>query len=209
VLILDNYDSFTYNLAQRLRSLGAAVDVVRNDRIDVPALRAGAADGSFTHLVISPGPGTPDDAGISVAAVRAVGAHTPVLGVCLGHQCIAVAYGARVVGAPWPVHGQASLVHHDGLGVYAGLEGPLVAARYHSLVVADLPPALLATAHTADGILLGVRHAWHPVEGVQVHPESILTPQGSTMLSTFIRASNAPKARSREAKSKNSSSTAS
>jgi para-aminobenzoate synthetase/4-amino-4-deoxychorismate lyase len=209
VLILDNYDSFTYNLAQRLQDLGAAVDVVRNDRIDVPTLRAGAADGSFTHLVISPGPGTPDDAGVSVAAVSAVGDHTPVLGVCLGHQCIGQAYGARVVRAPWPVHGQVSLVHHDGLGVYAGLDGPLVAARYHSLMLDDLPAALVPTAHTADGILLGVRHAWHPVEGVQVHPESILTPHGSLLLSAFIGASHTANARSREVKSKNSSSTAS
>jgi anthranilate synthase/aminodeoxychorismate synthase-like glutamine amidotransferase len=203
VLILDNYDSFTYNLAQRLQGLGAAVDVVRNDRVDVPTLRAGAADGSFTHLVISPGPGTPDDAGVSVAAVTAVGEHTPVLGVCLGHQCIGQAYGARVVRAPWPVHGQASLVHHDGLGVYAGLEGPLVAARYHSLVLADLPAALVPTAHTADGVLMGVRHRWHPVEGVQAHPESVLTPSGSLLLSAFIRAWSTPKARLGETISKN------
>jgi para-aminobenzoate synthetase / 4-amino-4-deoxychorismate lyase len=209
VLILDNYDSFTYNLAQRLQGLGAAVEVVRNDRIDVPALRAGAADGSFTHLVISPGPGGPDDAGISVAAVEALGAHTPVLGVCLGHQCIGQAYGARVVRAPWPVHGQASLVHHDGRGVYADLDGPLVAARYHSLVLTDLPAALVATARSAEGILLGVRHARHPVEGVQVHPESILTPHGSTLLSTFLTTSHASKVRLREEMTKNSSSAAS
>ncbi|MEP7105955.1 MAG: aminotransferase class IV, partial [Chloroflexota bacterium] len=186
VLIIDNYDSFTYNLAQRLRGLGAGVDVVRNDHIDVATLEAGAGDGSFTHLVISPGPGTPDDAGISVAAVRALGAHTPVLGVCLGHQCIGQAYGARVVRAPWPVHGQASLVHHDGRGIYTGLDGPLVAARYHSLVLADLPRGLLATAHSGDGTLMGVRHRTEPVEGVQVHPESILTPHGSLLLQRFL-----------------------
>ncbi|WP_191907813.1 chorismate-binding protein [Nocardioides cynanchi] len=188
VLILDNYDSFTYNLAQRLRGLGAVVDVVRNDHIDVATLETGAGDGSFTHLVISPGPGTPDDAGVSVAAVRALGAHTPVLGVCLGHQCIGQAYGARVVRAPWPVHGQPSLLHHDGRGIYTGLDGPLVAGRYHSLVLADLPRALLATAFSGDGTLMGVRHRSHPVEGTQVHPESILTPQGSRLLQTFLTA---------------------
>jgi para-aminobenzoate synthetase/4-amino-4-deoxychorismate lyase len=209
VLVIDNYDSFTYNLVQRLRALGAAADVVRNDRVDVSALRAGAADGSFTHLVISPGPGTPDDAGVSVAAVRALGANLPVLGVCLGHQCIGQAYGARVVRAPWPVHGKASLVHHDGLGVYADLDGPLVAARYHSLVLADLPSGLVPTAHTADGTLMGVRHARHPVEGVQTHPESILTPLGSTLLSAFLGTSVAAKVRHREEMTKNSSFTAS
>jgi para-aminobenzoate synthetase/4-amino-4-deoxychorismate lyase len=206
VLIIDNYDSFTYNLAQRLRGLGAAVDVVRNDHISLPTLQDGAATGAFTHLVISPGPGTPDDAGVSVAAVRAVGAHTPVLGVCLGHQCIGQAYGARVVRAPWPVHGQASLVHHDGRGVYAGLEGPLVAARYHSLVLADLPAALVATAHAGDGTLMGVRHRRHPVEGTQVHPESILTPTGSLLLQRFLtveRPGSASSVRSPEKISKN------
>jgi para-aminobenzoate synthetase / 4-amino-4-deoxychorismate lyase len=186
VLIIDNYDSFTYNLAQRLRALGAVVDVVRNDHIDAPTLEAGAASGAFTHLVISPGPGTPDDAGVSVAAVRALGAHTPVLGVCLGHQCIGQAYGARVVRATWPVHGQASLIHHDGRGVYAGLDGPLVAARYHSLVLTDLPPVLVATAHSGDGTLMGVRHRRLPVEGIQVHPESILTPGGGALLQRFL-----------------------
>ncbi len=206
VLILDNYDSFTYNLAQRLRGLGAAVDVVRNDHIDVSTLAAGAGDGSFTHLVISPGPGTPDDAGVSVAAVRALGAGTPVLGVCLGHQCIGQAYGARVVRAPWPVHGQASLVHHDGLGIYAGLDGPLVAARYHSLVLTDLPPGLVATAHSGDGTLMGVRHRTHPVEGTQAHPESILTPHGSLLLQRFLtvgHAAGAPTRRAAERIAKN------
>jgi para-aminobenzoate synthetase / 4-amino-4-deoxychorismate lyase len=206
VLIIDNYDSFTYNLAQRLRGLGAVVDVVRNDHIDIATLESGAATGAFTHLVISPGPGTPDDAGVSVVAVQALGAHTPVLGVCLGHQCIGQAYGARVVRAPWPVHGQASLVHHDGRGVYAGLDGPLVAARYHSLVLADLPPVLVATAQTGDGLLMGVRHRRHPVEGVQVHPESILTPAGSALLQGFLtvqRPSHAPSHRAAEEISKN------
>jgi para-aminobenzoate synthetase / 4-amino-4-deoxychorismate lyase len=203
VLILDNYDSFTYNLAQRLRGLGALVDVVRNDHIDVATLEAGAADRSFTHLVISPGPGTPDDAGVSVAAVRALGATTPVLGVCLGHQCIGQAYGARVVRAPWPVHGQASLVHHDGRGIYAGLEGPLVAARYHSLVVAGLPHDLTATAHSGDGTLMGVRHRTHPVEGTQVHPESILTPHGSRLLQRFLTVGRTPRAATRREAERN------
>jgi para-aminobenzoate synthetase / 4-amino-4-deoxychorismate lyase len=186
VLVLDNYDSFTYNLAQRLATLGADVDVVRNDRISVEELVAGAGGSGFTHLVVSPGPGRPEDAGISVSAVRAVGHLVPVLGVCLGHQCIGLSYGASVVRSERPVHGRRSLVHHDGRGVYAGLRAPLAAARYHSLIVTDLPDDLVTTAYTGDGVLMGLRHRTLPVEGVQLHPESILTDLGDALLCAFL-----------------------
>jgi para-aminobenzoate synthetase/4-amino-4-deoxychorismate lyase len=186
VLVLDNYDSFTYNLAQRLGTLGAQVEVVRNDRATVDELVAGARDGTFTHLVVSPGPGRPEDAGISVEAVSALGSLLPVLGVCLGHQCIGLAYGGSVVRSPKPVHGRRSLVHHDGRGLYAGLVAPLAAGRYHSLIVSDLPADLVATAYTGDGVLMGVRHRTLPVEGVQLHPESILTDLGDVLLAGFL-----------------------
>jgi para-aminobenzoate synthetase/4-amino-4-deoxychorismate lyase len=186
VLVLDNYDSFTYNLAQRLGTLGAEVEVVRNDHVPVEDLVARAEGGDFTHLVISPGPGRPEDAGISVAAVAALGGLVPVLGVCLGHQCIGQAYGASVVRSGRPVHGRRSLVHHDGRGVYAGLGAPFAAGRYHSLVVTDLPDDLVATAYTGDGVLMGLRHRTLPVEGVQLHPESILTDLGETLLAAFL-----------------------
>jgi anthranilate synthase/aminodeoxychorismate synthase-like glutamine amidotransferase len=186
VLVLDNYDSFTYNLAQRLGTLGAAVDVIRNDRTTVDALAAGARDRTFSHLVVSPGPGRPEDAGISVDAVAALGGLVPVLGVCLGHQCIGLAYGASVVRSERPLHGRRSLVHHDGRGVYAGLGEPLAAGRYHSLVVTDLPDDLVATAFTGDRVLMGLRHRTLPVEGVQMHPESILTDLGDLLLAGFL-----------------------
>jgi para-aminobenzoate synthetase/4-amino-4-deoxychorismate lyase len=186
VLVLDNYDSFTYNLAQRLGTLGAAVDVVRNDRTTVEELLEGAGSGVFTHLVVSPGPGRPEDAGISVDAVAALGPLLPVLGVCLGHQCIGLAYGAAVVRSGRPVHGRRSVVHHDGRGVYAGLGAPFAAGRYHSLVVTDLPDDLVATAYTGDGVLMGLRHRTLRVEGVQPHPESILTELGDVLLGSFL-----------------------
>nr|WP_208322227.1 aminodeoxychorismate synthase component I [Mumia sp. ZJ430] len=186
VLLIDNYDSFVHNLAQYVRELGAQATVVRNDAVDVDALERMRRAGAFTHLVLSPGPGAPSGAGVSVDAVRAFGSSTPILGVCLGHQAIGEAYGARVVRAPRPVHGVPSLIHHDGLGVYAGMDGPLVAARYHSLIVEGLPDALVPTAWNAEGVLMGVRHREHPVEGVQVHPESILTPRGHDLLANFL-----------------------
>ncbi|WP_416371788.1 anthranilate synthase component II [Mumia zhuanghuii] len=186
MLLIDNYDSFVHNLAQYVRELGADATVVRNDAVDVEALERMRGTGGLTHLVISPGPGAPSGAGVSVDAVRALGASTPILGVCLGHQAIGEAYGARVVRAARPVHGAPSLVHHDGQGVYTGMEGPLVAARYHSLVVEDLPDALVPTAWNAEGVLMGVRHREHPVEGVQIHPESILTPRGHDLLVNFL-----------------------
>jgi para-aminobenzoate synthetase/4-amino-4-deoxychorismate lyase len=186
VLVLDNYDSFTYNLAQRLGTLGAEVDVVRNDRATVEELLARAGARDFSHLVVSPGPGRPEDAGISVPAVAALGGLVPVLGVCLGHQCIGQAYGASVVRSGRPVHGRRSLVHHDGRGVYAGLGAPFAAGRYHSLIVTGLPDDLLATAYTGDGVLMGLRHRTLPVEGVQLHPESILTDHGDVLLGSFL-----------------------
>lgn len=188
VLFIDNYDSFVYNLVQYAGELGAVAEVVRNDAISVDELVAARERGDFTHLVVSPGPGAPADAGISAEAIRRLGPTTPTLGVCLGHQVIAEVYGATVVRAPEIVHGKPSLIHHDGRGVYAGLPTPLVCARYHSLVIdpASLPAELEATAHTASGIVMGVRHRVHPVEGVQMHPESVLTPRGHDLLQTFL-----------------------
>ncbi len=193
VLFIDNYDSFVYNLVQYVGELGASAEVVRNDAVTVDELVAARARGDFTHLIVSPGPGTPSDAGISVEAIRRLGPTTPTLGVCLGHQAIAEVYGAAVVRAPEVVHGKPSLVHHDGRGVYAGLPSPLVCARYHSLVVdpATLPAELETSARTASGIVMGLRHVTHPVEGVQMHPESILTARGHDMLQTFLSASTA------------------
>jgi anthranilate synthase/aminodeoxychorismate synthase-like glutamine amidotransferase len=182
VLVIDNYDSFTYNLVQYLGELGAEVEVVRNDRATVQELLERGAD----RLVVSPGPCTPKEAGISGEAIRAFGeAGTPVLGVCLGHQALVEAFGGRVVQAP-PVHGKEAEVAHDGKAVYAGLPSPLVAGRYHSLVAdPDLPDVLELTATSGD-VVMGVRHRELPVEGVQFHPESVLTPQGKHVLANFL-----------------------
>ncbi|MGI9084057.1 MAG: aminodeoxychorismate synthase component I [Aeromicrobium sp.] len=188
VLFIDNYDSFVYNLVQYVRELGAGTEVVRNDAVSVEQLVDVRERGDLTHLIVSPGPGTPADAGISVEAVRRLGPTTPTLGVCLGHQAIGEAYGATIVRAPEVVHGKPSLVHHDGLGVYTGLPSPLACARYHSLVVdpATVPSTLDVTARTASGVVMGLRHRTHPVEGVQMHPESILTAHGHDMLARFL-----------------------
>jgi para-aminobenzoate synthetase/4-amino-4-deoxychorismate lyase len=188
VLFVDNYDSFVFNLVQYVRELGADADVVRNDEVDVEQLAAAREAGEITHVVVSPGPGAPADAGISVDVVRRLGPTTPLLGVCLGHQAVTEAYGGRVVRAAEVVHGKPSLVHHDGLGVHAGLPTPLVVARYHSLVADEtsLPPELVVTSRTASGVVMGLRHATHPVEGVQWHPESILTSHGHDLLATFL-----------------------
>lgn len=188
VLFIDNYDSFVYNLVQYVGELGASAEVVRNDAVTVDQLVAARERGEFTHLIVSPGPGTPADAGISMEAIRRLGPHTPTLGVCLGHQAIGEVYGAAVVRADEIVHGKPSLVHHDGQGVFAWLPTPMVCARYHSLVIdpSTLPDELEATAHTATGIVMGVRHRLHPVEGVQMHPESILTNRGHDMLQNFL-----------------------
>jgi anthranilate synthase component 2 len=187
VLVVDNYDSFTYNLVQYLGELGADVAVIRNDTaraVDVIAARPAA-------IVLSPGPGRPDDAGICVELVGAAAdARVPLLGVCLGHQAIAVAFGGRVVNAGVLMHGKCSDILHDAAGVFAGLPSPLRATRYHSLVAerATLPPALQVTAWTADGTVMGVRHREHAVEGVQFHPESIGTPHGRAMLANLLAA---------------------
>lgn len=185
ILIIDNYDSFTYNIAQELGELGATVEVVRNDAFTIEELLADLPDG----VVISPGPGTPDDAGLSNAVVTAVAGHRPLLGVCLGHQCIGAVHGAAIVRAPELVHGKTSSIHHDGLGVFAGLPDPFDATRYHSLVVdeATLPPELVVTARTSDGLVMGMRHTEVDLEGVQFHPESILTLHGYDLLRNFLQ----------------------
>ncbi|WP_369412462.1 aminodeoxychorismate/anthranilate synthase component II [Aeromicrobium senzhongii] len=187
-MFIDNYDSFVFNLVQYVGELGGRTEVVRNDEVGVDDLLAG----DFTHVVVSPGPGTPADAGISAEVVRRFGPHTPVLGVCLGHQVIAEVHGATVVRAEQVVHGKSSLVHHDGLGVFADLPSPLTCARYHSLVVQDVREPLTVTARTGSGIVMGVRHRDLPVEGVQIHPESILTSHGHDLLATFLRRHPAP-----------------
>ncbi|HEX2050774.1 MAG TPA: aminodeoxychorismate/anthranilate synthase component II [Actinomycetota bacterium] len=184
LLLVDNYDSFVYNLAQAFGACGGEPVVVRNDAPldDLVALAPDA-------VVVSPGPGTPDDAGVSVDAVRAFGARVPVLGVCLGHQCIGVAFGGRVVRAPvGPVHGKTSPVHHDGAGVFAGVPSPMAATRYHSLSIAEdaWPDALDVTARSDDGVVMGVRHRERPVEGVQFHPESVVTEHGPRVLANFV-----------------------
>ncbi|MGO8871333.1 MAG: anthranilate synthase component II [Acidimicrobiales bacterium] len=186
VLVIDNYDSFVYNLVQELGELGATPEVHRNDAIDVAGIRAAAPDA----VLISPGPGRPADAGISMAVVRELAGELPILGVCLGHQAIGEVYGGRVVTAPTLMHGKTSSIHHDGRGVFAGLPDPFVATRYHSLVVepSSVPDVLEVTATTADGVIMGLRHRTLPVEGVQFHPESLLTPEGPSLLSNFLAA---------------------
>ena len=183
ILLVDNYDSFTYNLAQYLGELGAPPVVRRNDEITLEEIEALHP----SHIVISPGPGRPDDAGISVEVIRRFGPRVPVLGVCLGHQGIGVAFGGAVVRAPQLMHGKVSTVQHDGRGVFRGVSQPFVAGRYHSLIVADpLPPDLEAAARTEDGTLMGVRHRQFPIHGVQFHPESVLTGEGQQLLKNFL-----------------------
>ena len=184
VLMIDNYDSFTYNLVQYLGELGCDVRVFRNDQITVADVRALEP----SCIVISPGPCTPNEAGISVDLVSELGAAFPILGVCLGHQAIGQAYGGRVVHARELMHGKTSLIHHTGAGVFWGLESPFQATRYHSLVVerSSLPACLEITAWTEDGEIMGLRHRELPVEGVQFHPESILTQHGHALLKNFL-----------------------
>ncbi len=189
VLFIDNYDSFVYNLVQYVRELGADAEIVRNDVASVDELVSARERGDFTHLIVSPGPGAPAEAGVSVDLIRRLGPSTPVLGVCLGHQAIGEAFGAKVVRAQEVVHGKPSLVHHDGRGVFTGLPSPLTCGRYHSLIIEEstLPAELEVTARTASGIVMGVRHTMFPVEGVQMHPESILTVHGHDLLANFLR----------------------
>jgi anthranilate synthase component 2 len=184
ILLLDNYDSFTYNLYQYLSELGAQVTVKRNDELTVGEAAALAPE----KIVISPGPCTPNEAGISIALIRELGATIPILGVCLGHQAIGAAYGGTVVRAPKVMHGKLSNIHHNGQGVFAGLPAPFRATRYHSLIVRrdDLPDCLEITAWTDDGLIMGLRHREHPVQGVQFHPESIMTEAGKELLRNFL-----------------------
>jgi anthranilate synthase component II len=184
VLLVDNYDSFTFNLVQYLGELGADVSVFRNDEIDVAGIRARRPDG----LVLSPGPCTPDEAGVTLEAIRALAGELPILGVCLGHQAIGQAFGGRVVRNARIVHGKSSPVHHRGAGLYAGVSEPFQAGRYHSLVVEreSLPAALEVTSWTAEGEIMGLRHRTLEVEGVQFHPESILTTEGKLLLGNWL-----------------------
>ena len=183
ILLIDNYDSFTFNLAQYLGELGAPPVVKRNDEISVADVESMRPD----RIVISPGPGRPEDAGISVEVIRRLGSRVPVLGVCLGHQGIGLAFGGSVVRAPVLMHGKTSTVHHDGAGVFRNVTQPFAAGRYHSLVVAQpLPPELELAAHTEDGTVMGVRHRSYPIHGVQFHPESVLTNEGRTLLRNFL-----------------------
>lgn len=184
LVLLDNYDSFTYNLYQYLCELGAEVRVFRNDQVTLEDLEALSPKG----LVISPGPCTPREAGISNDAIRYFGQRIPVLGICLGHQCIGYVFGATVGRAPEIVHGKTSPIFHDGKGVFQGLPNPFPATRYHSLVVYEegLPDCLEVSARTPNGLIMALRHRVYPIEGVQFHPESIATPQGKALLRNFL-----------------------
>jgi anthranilate synthase/aminodeoxychorismate synthase-like glutamine amidotransferase len=189
ILMIDNYDSFTYNLVQYLGELGAETIVKRNDAIDLAGARALKPDA----IVISPGPCTPSEAGISLAMLREMAGEKPMLGVCLGHQCMAEAFGGRVVRAARLMHGKTSPVLHDGKGVFAGLSNPLEAMRYHSLLVESMriPSCLEVSARTAEGEIMGLRHREYPLEGVQFHPESIGTPEGKALLQNFLSGAGA------------------
>ncbi|WP_299025223.1 aminodeoxychorismate/anthranilate synthase component II [uncultured Thermanaerothrix sp.] len=183
IVVIDNYDSFTYNLVQYLGALGNEIQVFRNDALTCTDLK----HLSPSHIVISPGPGDPEDAGISVDVIRELGAYIPILGVCLGHQCIAAAFGGRVVRAARLMHGKTSLVHHDGSNLFIGLPNPFEATRYHSLVIEPpLPSEIEITAWTQEGEIMGVRHRRFPIFGVQFHPESILTQEGERLLQNFL-----------------------
>ena len=186
ILLLDNYDSFTYNLYQALSELGADVVVHRNDQLTVADVEQMLP--SLDGIVVSPGPCTPREAGISVEMIRELAGNVPMLGVCLGHQAIGEAFGGVVKRAPHLMHGKTSMIHHDGKGIYAGLPNPFQATRYHSLIVdrATLPDELEITAETEDGIIMGLQHRDYPVYGVQFHPESILTPVGKQLLGNFL-----------------------
>ena len=184
ILVIDNYDSFTYNLVQYLGELGADPEVYRNDAITIEEMGAMKPE----RLVISPGPGVPKDAGVTIDAIRAFAGKIPILGVCLGHQAIAEAFGGVVTRAPELMHGKASQIHHDGSGVFEGLPSPFSAIRYHSLCAAPeaVPDVLHVTAHTDSGVVMAVRHRDYPVHGVQFHPESVMTAHGKKLLQNFL-----------------------
>ena len=182
VLVIDNYDSFTFNLVQYLGELGAEPIVVRNDDLKP----ADAAEQGFDRLLISPGPGRPEDAGYSIEFIKTLGLEMPTLGVCLGHQAIAVAFGGVVDLAPEPRHGKVSPITHDGRGVFRDLPNPFEATRYHSLATVDLPDELREVAHSEDGVVQGIRHRTLPITGVQFHPESIMTTAGKDLLANFL-----------------------
>jgi len=184
-LLIDNYDSFTYNIAQALGELGQTFEVVRNDQIDVQGVR----ELGPSSIIISPGPGRPDDAGISIDVIRAFAGKLPILGVCLGHQCIVAAFGGVIERADRVMHGKVSQVYHDGRSIYEGLSNPFPATRYHSLIAREpeLPDTLEVSSYTSEGEIMGVRHKALPVEGVQFHPESILTPEGNKLLLNFLQ----------------------
>lgn len=192
ILVIDNYDSFTYNLVQYLGELGQEIVVKRNDEIDLAGIEALSPD----HILISPGPCTPNEAGISLALIDRFKGQIPILGVCLGHQAIGQAFGGEVVRAETLMHGKTSEIYHDGRGVFAGLPNPFTATRYHSLIVRreTLPDCLEITAETSKGEIMGIRHKEYPVEGVQFHPESIITDHGHQMLRNFLSIA-APSAR--------------
>ena len=185
VLLIDNYDSFTYNLVQAFLVLGADVDVHRNDAITVEEALAG----QHTHLVISPGPGTPRDAGVSMRMIEAFAGRVPIFGVCLGHQSLVEVFGGKVVRAPRLMHGKVSPVLHDGRGLFSGMPQEFPAGRYHSLIAepSSIPAVLEVTARTAEGEIMGVRHRSLPIEGVQFHPESVLTPEGPVLMGNFLK----------------------
>ena len=184
LVVIDNYDSFTYNLVQYLGELGQEIKVFRNDQVTLEEIRALNPD----HIVISPGPGDPNDGGISLEVLREFGPTIPIFGVCLGHQCIGQAYGGKVVRAPRLMHGKVSRVYHNGDGVFSGVPSPFNATRYHSLIVEEpIPDDLEVTAFTSQGEVMGVRHKEYPIHGVQFHPESILTAEGKKLLGNFLR----------------------
>lgn len=190
ILVIDNYDSFTYNIVQRLGELGAELSVYRHDKITVDRVRRLQPD----RIVISPGPGFPRDAGISLELIRRLGAEIPLLGICLGHQSIGEAYGGRVVHAPELMHGKTSMIYHRGDPIFADVPNPFEATRYHSLIVeeATLPESLVITARAQTGEIMGLRHRCHPVIGLQFHPESILTADGLKMLENFLDGAHSP-----------------
>jgi len=185
ILIIDNYDSFAYNIVQHTGELGYDPQAYRNDRITLEEI----ASLEPTHIIISPGPGTPREAGISNDVIRRFAGHIPILGICLGHQCLGEVYGARIVGSPRPVHGQSSLIHHDGKTIYQGLTNPFPGGRYHSLVPEwdTPPPEIEISARTEDGIIMGIRHRTLVLEGVQFHPESVMTEVGRDLLRNFLK----------------------